>query len=358
MSILVCIKAFYSATSFAADISSWSVSKVELFDQMFEFGNSFSVDLCAWGFQLRGDANVDSMFKDSRCPEKDSPDIQTLTPFCYKCERPILYTSDDLKEAVTEWVDTGSSKYGPIETWDVSRVTNFDYIFEEKASFNADISGWETSQVTSMLQTFRAAKAFNQPLNSWNMSRVTNANHMLAETAFNQPLTDWDVSNIEDMGVLFAASPMNSDISSWKPTSAGRMDSMFRSSAFNQDISSWPIGSVTQMNQVRLCQMLLPSICFSYMMATNGFSLQMFWDSPFNHDISMWNVSSVGTFDNMFSGDFSQNLCAWNDFQPRASFTDTFSQSGCPNTSEPTLENEIYSPLCFECSRTIMNIFG
>ena len=57
---------------------------------------------------------------------------------------------------VSDWVAGGASKstvvakYGPIEDWDMSEVTNMKFVFSDLHSFNADISKWNTSAVTTM----------------------------------------------------------------------------------------------------------------------------------------------------------------------------------------------------------------
>ena len=40
--------------------------------------------------------------------------------------------------------------YGPIENWDMSEVTDMSYLFENKTSFNPDVSKWVVSSVTTM----------------------------------------------------------------------------------------------------------------------------------------------------------------------------------------------------------------
>ena len=56
-----------------------------------------------------------------------------------------------------DWILGGTSrstvvaKYGPIEDWDVSEVTNMKSVFFNFDSFNADLSKWNTGAVTTML---------------------------------------------------------------------------------------------------------------------------------------------------------------------------------------------------------------
>ena len=42
------------------------------------------------------------------------------------------------------------AKYGPVENWDMSEVTDMSYLFENKRSFNSDVSKWVVSKVTTM----------------------------------------------------------------------------------------------------------------------------------------------------------------------------------------------------------------
>ena len=66
-----------------------------------------------------------------------------------------------LRRAVSDWIAAiaagGASTstvvvtYGPIEDWDVSEVTNMQYVFYNFGSFNADLSKWNTGAVTTML---------------------------------------------------------------------------------------------------------------------------------------------------------------------------------------------------------------
>ena len=61
-----------------------------------------------------------------------------------------------LRRVVFDWMAGGASKsavvakYGPIEDWDVSEVTNMKYVFFSFRSFNADLSKWNTGAVTDM----------------------------------------------------------------------------------------------------------------------------------------------------------------------------------------------------------------
>ena len=102
------------------------------------------------------------------------------------------YCTPSTKQATVE-------KYGHIQDWNVTHVTDMTKLFEHKL-FNEDISNWDVSNVTTMEGMFNAARSFNQPLNEWNVSNVTHMDGMFNEAiSFNQPLNNWDVSNVTTM---------------------------------------------------------------------------------------------------------------------------------------------------------------
>ena len=46
------------------------------------------------------------------------------------------------------------SKYGDINSWDVSKVTSMKYLFKNKYNFNSNIENWNTENVTDMSVCF------------------------------------------------------------------------------------------------------------------------------------------------------------------------------------------------------------
>ena len=78
-------------------------------------------------------------------------------------------------------------------------------MFYEISYFNYDLSDWDVSSVTDMQWMFTYAHAFNQDLSKWDVSRVANMGAMFAgASAFNQDLSKWDVSRVTDMQWMFA----------------------------------------------------------------------------------------------------------------------------------------------------------
>ena len=126
----------------------------------------------------------------------------------------LALTNQSIRQAVQDYLAGGAKKkdivdkYGEINNWDVSNVTNMHHLFYPfgalRGSFNQPLNNWNVSNVTNMAWMFSHASSFNQPLNNWNMSNVKSMNGMFASAnSFNQPLNNWDVSNVTNMENMF-----------------------------------------------------------------------------------------------------------------------------------------------------------
>ena len=233
---------------------------------------------------------------------------------------PTAITQANIQSAVNAWVDdptTTEAIYGHIKDWDTSAVTNMTSLFQNKTSFNddiskwnvsavtnmrlmffnasafnGDISKWDVSAVTTMWAMFYRASAFNGDINQWNVSTVTTMERMFYDaTAFNGDISNWDVSAVTTMEFMFYdATTFNGDISKWDVSAVTTMRLMFfNASAFNADISKWDVSAVTTME---------------------GMFRRA---SAFNGDISKWNVSAVTTMESMFQGAtaFNGDISSW-----------------------------------------------
>jgi surface protein len=90
-----------------------------------------------------------------------------------------------------------------LNSWDVSKVTNFQQMFYDAILFNGNISSWSfTTDVTkniSMASMFRDARAFNQDISNWNVSRVNQMQRMFQGAPLNQDMSAWDISNVTNL---------------------------------------------------------------------------------------------------------------------------------------------------------------
>jgi surface protein len=116
----------------------------------------------------------------------------------------------------------------PLNSWNVSNVTNMCAMFAHCHAFNQPLNSWNVSNVTNMNGMFYECRAFHQPLNSWNVSNVTNMSDMFAQChAFNQPLNSWNVSSVAIMCAMFYECRAFHQVLPWKLRVGVNTDSMF-----------------------------------------------------------------------------------------------------------------------------------
>ena len=208
--------------------------------------------------------------------------------------------------------ELAEQRYGTIENWDVSRVTDMGSSFEPSNEFttgknvvdgfNQDLSKWDVSSVTNMQEMFSNQTAFNQPLDSWNVGNGENFLYMFSgATVFNQSLNSWNMINATRISLMFyEATAFNGNISDWNVSNVFDFSSMFEgATSFDQNISSWDIKNSANDPD-------LP-----------GFGLTgMFRNATsFNQNISSWVIpNNIITMFAMFENatSFDQNLSSWN----------------------------------------------
>ena len=160
------------------------------------------------------------------------------------------FTNDTLRRAVEDYLAGGArkkdivKKYGEINNWDVSNVTDMSIMFssEEATFFNQPLNKWNVSKVTNMSYMFGGATSFNQPLDNWNVSNVTNMGGMFYNAeSFNQPLNKWNLSKVTNMGYMFRdAWSFNQPLNDWDVSNVTSMNEMFCCAySFNQPLNRW-----------------------------------------------------------------------------------------------------------------------
>ena len=180
---------------------------------------------------------------------------------------------------------------GDVSKWDVSRVHNMDYIFQNVKSFKQELCGaaWVHSNASKIQMfagspgsisrtvcTCTTSSAFSPgseeqlksavdeclklspkgdcstgpygAIGEWDVSRVTDMDSLFFKAnLFNDDITKRDVSSISDK--FFEASTFNGDISKWDVSSVTGMSGMFQSAAsFSDNLSKWDVSSVTGMS--------------------------------------------------------------------------------------------------------------
>jgi len=154
----------------------------------------------------------------------------------------VFATKADLKTAVGEYNTdkiAAEGKYGQIETWDVSGITDMSWLFYELGNIDEDISNWDTSGVTDMSYMFRNADTFNQPL-SFDTSRVTSMTGMFqSAVVFNQPLS-FDTSRVTSMAAMFQSAVAFNKPLSFDTSRVTSMDWMFKARALDPNLQPRP----------------------------------------------------------------------------------------------------------------------
>ena len=140
--------------------------------------------------------------------------------------------NESIRVAVKDYLEGGETrnaiikKYGKIEDWNTSEVTDMSCLFKGfnfdnceytvMRNFNEDITKWDTSKVTNMKHMFDDAYKFNQPIGEWDTSKVTNMSNMFRKAfSFNQPIGEWDTSKVTNMSYMFDATNFNLENAPW-----------------------------------------------------------------------------------------------------------------------------------------------
>ena len=90
----------------------------------------------------------------------------------------LVLDNESIRVAVKDYLKGGEKKvliikkYGKIEDWNTSEVTDMSKLFRCCYKFNEDISKWNVSKVTNMIGMFHKTKNFNQPIGKWDTSNV------------------------------------------------------------------------------------------------------------------------------------------------------------------------------------------
>ena len=295
-------------------------------------------------------------------------------------------SKSELQRAVDSYIEgdheSVKRRYGEIEYWCVSRITDFSGLFQDKRNFNEPLHAWDLSNAVTTESMFENAVLFNQNLTRWNTKSVETMERMFAgATSFDGDISTFVTQNVVSMDSMFldAAAFTGKDLSLWDTARVQTMNSMFhKTQQFNSNLTSWNTSSVIDMSR-----MFLGSRSFDGDISTwdtsrvtsmramfQGASAfkrdlskwdtsavvdmgRMFWlCSGFNGDLSSWDVTSAMDLSMMFRSAraFSIDLCAWRSMLSTEALTDgIFLGSGCPESSDPDLTAKQGS-FCFPCN--------
>jgi hypothetical protein len=241
----------------------------------------------------------------------------------------VFTTTEELCEAVNDYYECKYEEYDAdlaekvardygwaIGRWNVSAVTDFSNVFEDKERFNDPIGDWSVGNGTTFEYMFWDCHAFDQDLSKWKMDNAVDLEGMFGNCKkFNQNLP-WNTSNVKIIRSMFeGASSFNGIISSWNTANVVNAQSLFiDAAAFSQDISRWDMSSCKNMKY-----MFERAVSFnkdvSHWCVSNVLEMDyMFCDATaFCQDLSAWDVSNVESMESIFrgSGVTRETLSSW-----------------------------------------------
>jgi hypothetical protein len=200
-----------------------------------------------------------------------------------------------------------------LSTWDVSAGVNFTRMFKQ-AKFNSPVVGWAPGDGAVMTDMFRQNTVFNQDISGWDWSNIVDVSTMLAGTvAFDTALIDIDVRKVKTFNGMFNGSLYTQSVRGWKlpTTTFASMFEMFSGcyAWTGEGVETWDTGHI------------------------NDFTRMFFGCTIFNGDVSGWNTGYGTNFIQMFCGTraFNQPLDSWDvslaiSIKGMFSLTDMFNQ--------------------------------
>ena len=189
-----------------------------------------------------------------------------------------------------------SSFNKPLDSLDVSNVTDMSGMLYAATSFNQSLNSWDVSNVKDMSHLFALAISYNKPMDSWDVSNVKSmADLFFGSAAFNQNINSWDVSNVEDMSEMFYyANTFDHPLDSLDVSNVKNISGIFsHAKSFNQSLDSWDVSNIKDMS--------------------NMFSSA----ESFNQSLENWDISSVESMTSMLSNtiinadNYDNTLIAW-----------------------------------------------
>ena len=155
-------------------------------------------------------------------------------------------TQENIRDLLFRWYRDDKLKivadYGPVELWDVSRITDMTRLFVNMHDLNIDLKLWDVSSVESMERMFSFCINFNRDL-PWDTRSLRNAHGMFTHCyVFNGNISNWNTSNVTDMSRMFLqAYSFSGDLNNWDVRNVTDFDSIFFScKAMHRGlVSSW-----------------------------------------------------------------------------------------------------------------------
>ena len=165
------------------------------------------------------------------------------------------FETDELYDAVRIYKDKEKrkdiiNKYGKIEDWDVSKISNFQGIFryvkfddyDKDFPSSLSLNNWDMSNAEDISYMFCGSN-FNGYIDKWNTENIVLSRYTFNDSAFEgmgDDMKNWNVEKLEETTGMFSNSKFTANISEWKLTSIKFMEKMFYNCHYiTGDLNKW-----------------------------------------------------------------------------------------------------------------------
>jgi len=314
---------FTNASSFNADLSNWDASSVTTMERMFENARNFNngqtaVNVMAsslnsgtkpLGWSTPSLTNVFRMFANASGFNQNinSLDVSRVTNFSY------MFAGEDISSTPTDGLNlldgsnrssfnngdnfVSDSAPGTVPLWPTNSpgsatgasAINMSFMFQGAKFFNQEVSAWDTSNVTTMQQMFESANRFN----NGDAKFATTSNSL-----------SWTTSRVENFAGMFNNTYMfNQNLNTWDVSSGTTFRLMF-SVRFNVLNSVYFNNGDTQGATSANTMTWFGTPSLPAQVDLLGLFRNNTW---FNQDVSAWNTSKATTMTSVFQGATSFN---------------------------------------------------
>jgi len=281
------------------DISNWKTSSLENTLSMFAGCSSLTEVIGIDSIDMTHLTNISSMFQtDSSLvtlPSLSNWDTSNVVSMlgvfagCSKLESLDLTNWNTSKVETMQNMFSGCSKVNEnnlkgLSSFDTSKVTNMDYMFQNTGFVNLDLNNFNTSKVTDMNYMFGNTNKLQEVRGNFDTSLVTNMNHLFYTSTISDisqfHIEDWNTSKVTNLSYIFSKDNNLKyiPVDKWDVSKVTDFSYTFylSSGLENLPVSNWDVSSATTMRG-------------------------MFWSTGVKVlDVSTWHTSKVDTFYAMF----------------------------------------------------------
>ena len=130
-----------------------------------------------------------------------------------------------------------------VSKWDVSNVTNMDFMFCGCIKFDGDLSDWDVSNVKTMEEMFCKCRNFTgKGLENWDVSNVKTMSSMFSECEDfeGKSIENWDVSNVENISYMFDyCTSLNCNLNNWNVSKVKKKSGVFQGTKGIKNKTNW-----------------------------------------------------------------------------------------------------------------------